>query len=374
MKFKVSQEQLLQGVAKVSGVVPARTPLAFLYNIHATLHKKELCLTASDGDVFLLTSVPVEGMEDGSVLIPAKPLQDLLRELHGAELVLETTPEQHLLLNTARGQFTIPGEDPSKFPAAPEDRPPNRVTFTAEEMKDILEQTTFAVSHDELRPALTGLLLQFKGSELRAVSTDGHRLVRLIRSGLTGLGGDIEVIVSLRSLNLLARHLSADSVQKVDVFLTTNRVVFDTGQLVITSKVVEGKFPAYEAVIPKDNPHKLHFSVEKFSAVAKRVSIFANQINRLVVLHISSDQVKISAEDPESGRRAQEEIEAKFESSESEYEIGYNANYLLEALRHLGSEDAELLLGTPTSAGILRQLERRENEDLLMLLMPIRLQ
>jgi len=374
MKFKVSQEQLLQGVAKVSGVVPARTPLAFLYNIHATLQKKELRLTASDGDAFLLTSVPVEGMEDGSVLIPAKPLQDLLRELPGAELVLETTPEQHLLLNTARGQFTIPGEDPSKYPAAPADRPPNKVTFTAQEMKDILEQTTFGISHDELRPALTGLLLQFKGNELRAVSTDGHRLVRLIKGGLKGLGGDIEVIVSLRSLNLLARHLSADSVQKVDVFLATNRVVFDTGQLVITSKVVEGKFPAYEAVIPKDNPHKLHFSVETFSAVAKRVSIFANQINRLVVLRISADQVRISAEDPESGRRAQEEIEAKFESSESEYEIGYNANYLLEALRHLGSEEAELLLGTPTSAGILRQHEKRENEDLLMLLMPIRLQ
>ncbi|HEX7344976.1 MAG TPA: DNA polymerase III subunit beta [bacterium] len=374
MKFKVSQEPLLQGVARVSGVVPARTPLAFLYNIHATLRGKELSLTASDGDVFLLTTVPVEGMEDGSVLIPAKPLQDLLRELPGAELVLETTPEQHLLLNTARGQFTIPGEDPSRFPPAPEDRPPNKVAFTADEMKDLLEQTTFAISHDELRPALTGLLLQFKGKELRAVSTDGHRLVRLIRSGLSGIGGEIEVIVSSRSLNLLARHLSADSVQKVDLFLATNRVVFDTGQLVITSKVVEGKFPSYEAVIPKDNPHKLHFGVEKFSAVAKRVSIFANQINRLVVLHIASDQVKISAEDPESGRRAQEEIEAKFESTETDFEIGYNANYLLEALRHLGVEEAELLLGTPTSAGILRPLERPEGEDLLMLLMPIRLQ
>jgi len=375
MKFKVSQEPLLQGVSKVSGVVPARTPLTFLYNIHALLTGDNLQLTASDGDVFLVTSVKVEGQEDGSVLIPAKPLQDLLRELPGVELLLETTPEQHLLVSTSRGQFTIPGEDPAKFPPAPEERPPRMLTFAAEDMKGILEQTTFAVSHDELRPALTGLLLQIKANEMRAVSTDGHRLVKLVKSGLEGPAtADIEVIVPLRSLNLLSRHLTADGVQKVDLFLAPNRVVFDTGQLIITSKVVEGKFPAYDAVIPKDNPHRLRVNVEKFSAAAKRVSIFANQINRLVVLHLSADAMKISAEDPESGRRAQEELEAQFESSEASFEIGYNANYLLESLRHVVGEEVEMRLGTPTSAGILHPAEKREGEDLLMLLMPIRLQ
>jgi DNA polymerase-3 subunit beta len=349
--------------------------LTFLYNIHAHLHGNQLQLTASDGDVFMLTSVDVEGTEDGSVLIPAKPLQDLLRELSGADLVLETTPEQHLVLNTAKGQFTIPGEDPTKYPPAPPERPPNKLTFTGEELKEILEQTTFAVSHDELRPALTGLLLHFRGGEMRAVSTDGHRLVRLAKSGVgDGISGEIEIIVPLRSLSLLARHLAGDGVSRVEVFVATNRVVFDTGQLVITSKVVEGKFPAYEAVIPKDNPHHLRFGVEKFAAVARRVSIFANQINRLVVLQINADHVKISAEDPESGRRGQEDVEASFESGETPFEIGYNANYLLEALRHVRGDQAELHLGTPTSAGILQPAEKKEGEDLIMLLMPIRLQ
>ncbi|RJP76162.1 MAG: DNA polymerase III subunit beta [Candidatus Zixiibacteriota bacterium] len=375
MKFKVAQEPLLQGVAKVSGVIPTRTPLTFLYNIHAVLSGNELKLTASDGDVFLITRVTVEGAEDGSMLVPARPLQDLLRELPGAELHLETTPEQHLVVNTTRGRFTIPGEDPGKFPPAPEERPPTHLHFSSEELKNILEQTTFAVSHDELRPALTGLLMQFHSGEMRAVATDGHRLVKLVRTGMESLaasGSDVEVIVPLRSLSLLSRHLSGEDVEHVEVFLAPNRVVFDTGSLVITSKVVEGKFPAYDAVIPKDNSLVLHVDQDKFSAAVRRVSIFSNQINRLVVLNLGPDSIKITAEDPDSGRRGQEEIEATF--SGEPFDIGYNANYLLEALRHVSSAQVEMRLGSPTAAGILQPAEQKENEDLLMLLMPIRLQ
>ncbi len=374
MKFKVSQEPLLQGVTKVSGVVPTRTPLTFLYNIHAVLSGNQLKLTASDGDVFLITHVEVEGSEDGSVLIPAKPLQDLLRELPGVELTLETSPEQHLIVSTAKGEFTIPGEDPAKFPPAPEDRPPHKLSFSSENLKNILEQTTFCVSHDELRPALTGLLMQFLPQEMRAVATDGHRLVKLVKSGLetdSEAGANVEVIVPLRSLSLLSRHLGAEGAEKVEVFLAPNRVVFDTGQLVITSKVVEGKFPAYDAVIPKDNPNLLRLEVEKFAAAVRRVSIFANQINRLVVLQLTADSVKVFAEDPDSGRRGQEDIEAHF--SGEPFDIGYNANYLLEALRHLQSTEVDIFLGSPTSAGILQPTQKNEGEDLLMLLMPIRL-
>lgn len=373
MKFKVSQEPFLQGVSKVSGVVPTRTPLTFLYNILAVLSGNSLTLTASDGDVFLITEVEVEGSEDGSALIPARPLLELLRELPGAELSLETSPEQHLVVNTSRGQFTIPGEDPTRFPPAPSEKPPQKLTFSADDLSGILEQTTFAISHDELRPALTGLLLQFMVNELRAVSTDGHRLVKLVKKGFASLSeqaGEVEVIVPLRTLTLLQRNL--DNSDSVDVYLAPNQVVFDTGHLIITSKVVEGKFPAYDAVIPKENPILLTMDVEKLSAAVKRVSIFANQINRLVVLGLSPDAVKVSAEDPDSGRRGQEEVEARFDGEP--LDIGYNANYLLEALRHVQGQEVEVHLGSPTSAGIFQPADKKENEDVLMLLMPIRLQ
>lgn len=374
MKFNVAQDPFLQGVSKVSGVIPSRTPLTFLYNIHAVLKGSKLTLTASDGDVFLITDVEVAGIEDGSVLIPARPLQDLLRELPGAEIDLETTPEQHLLINTSKGQFTIPGEDTSRYPSAPEERPPQKLSFSSEDIKAVLDQTIFAVSHDELRPALTGLLLQFMSSEMRAVATDGHRLVKLVR-GRPDLaeeqgGGEVEVIIPLRTLNLLQRNL--EDVKNVDIYLAPNRVVFDTGQLVITSKVVEGKFPAYDAVIPQDNPNLLQVDIEPFTAAIKRVSIFANQINRLVVLSLTPESIKISAEDPDSGRKGQEEVEAKYEGEP--FDIGYNANYLLEALRHIPDSALEMHMGSSTSAGIARPREKREGEDLLMLLMPIRLQ
>jgi DNA polymerase-3 subunit beta len=374
MKFKVSQEPLLQGVSKVSGVVPSRTPLTFLYNIHAVLSGNELKLTASDGDVFLITTVQVEGAEDGSVLVPAKPLQDLLRELPSTELSLETSPEQHLVISTSRGQFVIPGEDPSKFPPAPAERPSQHLSFIADDLKSVLDQTTFAVSHDELRPALTGLLLQFQTGEMRAVATDGHRLVKLVKTGFQTTAtteSPVEVIVPLKTLSLLTRHLSSDNVEKVEVYLAANRVVFDTEKLVITSKVVEGRFPAYDAVIPKDNPQMLVANVERLCAAVKRVSIFANQINRLVTMQLQPGNIKIMAEDPDSGRRGQEEIEAGFEGEE--FEIGYNAAYLLEALRHVPGEDMEMRLGSPTSAGILKPAKPKEGEDLIMLLMPIRL-
>ena len=373
MKFKVSQEPFLQGVTRVSGVVPTRTPLTFLYNIHAVLKGNKLKLTASDGDVFLITNVEVDGAEDGSALVPARPLQDLLRELPGAAIELETTPEQHLMVTTEKGQFTIPGEDTSRYPAAPEERPPQKLSFSSDDLKGILDQTTFAVSHDELRPALTGLLLQFMASEMRAVATDGHRLVKLVKEKPAASGeqgAEVEVIVPLRTLNLLQRNL--DEADSIDVYLAPNRVVFDTGQLVITSKVVEGKFPAYDAVIPQENPHLLQVDIEPFVAAAKRVSIFANQINRLVVLSLGPETIKISAEDPDSGRKAQEEVESKYDGEA--FDIGYNANYLLEALRHIPDDAVDIHLGSPTSAGIIRPREKKEGEDLLMLLMPIRLQ
>jgi DNA polymerase-3 subunit beta len=374
MKFKVSQEPLLQGVSKVSGVVPSRTPLTFLYNIHAVLSGNELKLTASDGDVFLITTVAVEGIEDGSVLVPARPLQDLLRELPSTDLALETSAEQHLVVSTSRGQFVIPGEDPAKFPPAPAERPPQHLSFSAEDLKTILDQTTFCVSHDELRPALTGLLLQFRTGEMRAVATDGHRLVKLVKTGFqttTTPEAEVEVIVPLKTLSLLTRHISGDSVEKVEVYLAANRVVFDTEKLIITSKVVEGRFPVYDAVIPRDNPHKMVAEVDRLNSAVKRVSIFANQINRLVVLSIEANGMKISAEDPDSGRRGTEEMEATFEGEP--FEIGYNATYLLEALRHVPGQELEMHLGSPTAAGILKPAKQREGEDLLMLLMPIRL-
>lgn len=373
MKFKVSQDPLLQGVNKISGVIPSRTPLTFLYNIHVVLKGNSLILTGSDGDVFLITAVTVAGEEDGSVLIPARPLLELLRELPGAEIEIQTSSEQHLLINTSKGQFNIPGEDPSRYPKAPEERPPQKLTFRSEDIGMIIEQTTFAISHDELRPALTGLLLQFVEKEMRAVSTDGHRLVKLVRKrSETDAESEstVEVIVPFRTLNLLQRNL--DDAENVEVYLAPNRVVFDTGHLVITSKVVEGKFPAYDAVIPKDNPNLLLVDVEPLSAAVKRVSIFSNQINKLVVLSLSSDKVKVSAEDPDSGRKAQEEVEAKFEGTA--FDVGYNATYLLEALRHVPGKAVNFKLGTATSAGILVPQEKKEQEDLLMLLMPIRLQ
>ena len=373
MKFKVAQDPFLQGVYKVSGVIPSRTPLTFLYNVHAVLKENSLTLTGSDGDVFLITEVPVDGKEDGSVLVPARPLQELLRELPGADIEIETSSEQHLLINTAKGQFNIPGEDPSRYPSAPEERPPQKLSFSSGDLREILEQTTFAVSHDELRPALTGLLLQFTEKEMRAVATDGHRLVKLVkgRPKTTDETTEaVEVIVPLRTLNLLQRNL--DDAKNVDVYLASNRVVFDTGYVVITSKVIEGKFPAYDSVIPQDNPNLLQIDIEPFSAAVKRVSIFANQINRLVVIDVTTDMVKISAEDPDSGRKAQEEVEAKFEGEP--ISVGYNANYLLEALRHAPGKSLNMKFGSPTSAGILTPQEKKEGEDLLMLLMPIRLQ
>ena len=115
MKFKVAQDPFLQGVSRISGVIPSRTPLTFLYNIHAVLEGNKLTLTGSDGDVFLITVVDVEGQEDGSVLVPARPLQELLRELPGAGIAVETSDEQHLLINTSKGQFNIPGEDLKTF-------------------------------------------------------------------------------------------------------------------------------------------------------------------------------------------------------------------------------------------------------------------
>ncbi|MCX6640597.1 MAG: DNA polymerase III subunit beta [bacterium] len=373
MKFKVSQEPFLQGVSRVSGVIPTRTPLTFLYNIHATLSENSLTLTASDGDVFLITTVQVEGLEPGSILVPARPLLDLLREMPGVEIEFTTSPEQHLIVNTSKGKFTIPGEDPSRFPTAPKDWPPHKLAFSSQELKNILDQTTFAVSHDELRPALTGLLLQFMENEMRAVSTDGHRMVKLVRTSaepVVAAEGEVEVIVPLRTLNLLQRNL--DEVEKVDIYLANNRVVFDTGNLIITSKVVEGKFPAYDAVIPKDNPQHLQMDLEPFTAAVKRVSIFANPINRLVVLTLEQTSVKFFAEDPDSGRQGEEEVEALYTGQS--FQIGYNANYLLEALRHMPGSAIDLYLGSPTSAGILKPRENATGQDLMMLLMPIRLQ
>jgi DNA polymerase-3 subunit beta len=376
MKLSVAQSEILQALALVSSAVPSRTTLPVLSNILLEATEGSIQMTATDLDLAIATRATADVKGEGSLTVPAKRLFELVRKLPKEELKLES---KDLTLNVVSktGRFKFLCIRPEEFPARTVVTPDFTMTLESKLIERMIKRSIYAVSTDETRPALNGALFQISDGEIRIVATDGHRLARASlkhpAATKSPLKGDI--IIPLKALNHLLRLL-ADNSDPVRIELSKNHARFTLGTTTLTTKLIEGPFPNYEQVLPKQNTKILRARGTELAQALDRVVLFSDSLTRQVKFSITTNKLKLIVQTPDQGE-ATEEIDVKYTSDD--LDIGYNANYLLDILRTIDSDEVVIQLNTPVTAGLVIPAPKDEakgappQEDLLCLVMPLRL-
>jgi len=369
MRFSVEKSTMFDAIQQVAKVAPARSTLPILNCILFTAEDNQLTLRTTDLEITMQTSIPVMVEESGKVAIPARFISEITAELQESTLHFEMDEDLQVELQTESGDYTITGKDPEEFPALPVMDDQQTVDIPNDLLTRLIDKTSFAVSRDELKPALTGVLFQFRESDIRGVATDGHRLVRCIRTDTNSPNFQGDVIIPTKFLNIVNSNLSQDGTTNLQVGENHVKIEFDDS--LIYTRIIDERFPDYESVIPSDNELEVMADADEMIASLKRVNIFANKSTHQVTMAFEQNKLTISAENPENNSSAQEEVNIQF-GGES-ITLGYNAMYVMDILRHLDTKQVLLKLKSPISAGLIFPSEQQEDEDITMLLMPIRL-
>jgi len=369
MKFTVSSSDFQKALSKLSGVIPTRSSLPILENILFDLKKDALRIVATDLEVSISVSINVKGSGDGSITVPAKRLLETVRSLADVQILFTADlVSNKIKLITETGEYTLIGEASADFPETTEFKGDDGITFEGGVLKKILGRTIFAVSSDELRPAMTGVLFDVAEKELRAVATDGHRLVRLVLRGIGGKKQQNSMIIPSKALHLIIR--TAEDTQTT-MSMSSSHVQFTFGNTMLTSKLIQEKYPNYESVIPIDNEKTLTVQRETLLNGVRRVSLYSSSTTHQVRFTLKKNDLKIAAEDIDFGGEAREKINCTYEADEME--IGFNSNYIIDVLTHIDGDDVTFKLNRPERAAIVVPTTQKENEELLMIVMPVRL-
>ncbi len=369
MKFTAPSNELQKILSKIIGVVPAKSTLPILENILFDLKKNVLRLSATDLEVSMSATIEVKGNEDGSITVPAKRLMETIRSLSDVNIIFSADLSANKIkLITETGEYTLLGESSEEFPAIPQFKGEDRIVLDGTVLRRIIARTNFSVSTDELRPAMTGVLFQVNAKGLRAVATDGHRLVRYSFAGIKQAQLKKDIIVPAKALNLVVRT-SEES--ETTLLVDATHIQFLFGNNVLTSRLIEEHYPNYESVIPLDNEKSVVVNRETLLASVRRVSLYSSSTTHQVRFSIKNNEMKIAAEDIDFGGEAREKMPCKY--SGEEVEIGFNSTYVIDILSHIDADEVIFKLSTAVRAAIITPSTQKDNEDLLMLVMPVRL-
>lgn len=374
MKFTIAQSEFLDALQVVSSAVPNRTTLPVLSNILLEASEGRIEMRATDLDLAISTTARANVKETGTLTVPAKKLFELVRKLPKEELKLEAK-DLTLNVGSKSGRYKFLCIRPEEFPATPSVEADVEISLDPDLLERLIRRTIYSVSTDETRPALNGALFQIRDGELRVVATDGHRLSKASCKPAGGIPtppkGD--VIVPLKALTQVQRLLALAS-GPVKIGLSKNHARFVIGDTALTTKLIEGPFPNYEQVLPKQNNKHLTLKREDLAQALERVSVFSDNLTRQVKLSLRPNRVTLVVQTPDQGE-ATEELEARYDSED--LDIGYNAAYLLDILRTIDSEEVDIRLNTPVTAGLLAPAQTDKGasskEDILCLVMPLRL-
>lgn len=369
MKFIVACIELQKALAKISGVVPSKSTLPILENILFDLSKNTLRLSATDLEVSMSAMLEVKGSEDGKIAVPAKRLMETIRALPDVQLVFHADVSANKIeMITDTGEYVLMGESSDEFPAIPQFKVEDKIVLAGDMLRKMIGRTIFAVSTDELRPAMTGLLLQINEGDLRAVVTDGHRLVRINYKGLKPSKLKRDIIVPAKAMHLVARSVEeGDNTLAVDA----THIQFTFGSTTLTSRVIEESYPNYESVIPLDNDKKLTVSRDLLLSSVRRVALYSSSTTHQIRCSLKKNEMRVAAEDVDFGGEAKEKISCQYD--DEDMEIGFNSTYLVDILSHIDVDEIEFKLSSAIRAAIVTPAKQKPNEDVLMLVMPMRL-
>ncbi|WP_434979576.1 DNA polymerase III subunit beta [Daejeonia sp. YH14] len=372
MKFIVSSGELQKALQTVSGVISSSQSRPILENFLFELDENQLSITASDGETTLVTSAEVKSDDKGKIAVPAKIFQEFLKTYDEQPLTLLVKDNEEgtgklLEILDEKDNFAVALDNEEDYPELPEFDAAQSVAVPAVVLSKALSNTLFATSNDSLRPVMTGVLFQFGETETNFVSTDSHRLVVYKRKDV--ISEPMEFIMPKKPLSIFKNILSGGE-EEVKIEFNDNMAKFTFGNNVWICRLIDGKYPNYNAVIPKENPNMLAISRTLLLSAIRRASIMSNKSTNQVRFKLSGNILHLHAEDTEYANKADMQIPCDYNGED--INIGFSSKFLTEMLSVLSSEDITMKMSQPNRPGIVEPVDGLdENESLLMLSMPV---
>ena len=364
MEVVLDRDAFLKGLQMVQNIVEPRQTLPILANVLVQAEDEVVRLTATDLEVGARVSVPARVASTGAITISARKLGEIVKELPAAAVALRVGDNATVSLRCGGATYKLVGLGPDDFPPVVPATPTSWVTMEAKILREMLAQTKFAVSHDETRYALNGVLFTFQGKDVRLVATDGHRLAISTRSLGTGVGG-ASGIVPRKAVSEVERVLGAG--EDVQIAITENQFVLQMPNFVMTARLIEGQFPNYEAVVPKGHPGKLVLGRATLAAALRRVAVMAEERNRPVKFTLAPARLRLSASSQELGE-AEEVLEVEYAGEE--LTIGFNSRYVQDAIAAVDKEQIVFEFKDSLSPGVIKTVEE---EGYCCVIMPMRI-
>ncbi|WP_276365948.1 DNA polymerase III subunit beta [Chryseolinea sp. H1M3-3] len=370
MKFIVNSAYLLKQLSNINGVITTNPVVPILENFLFELEKGALTVTASDLQTSMITELQVESKEKGSIAVPARILLDTLKNLPEQPVTFSIDESTYSIeIISDNGRYKLSGENATDFPKVPSVSNDFTAEISTEVLARAINNTIFATSNDELRPAMTGVYVNLGEKNSTFVATDGHRLVRYRRADVKSANGN-SIIIPRKALNLLKATLPSEN---TDVSLSFNmsNAFFKFGNIKMICRLIDERFPDYDNVIPSQNNITMSIERSDLLGALKRISIYANKTTHQVRLKITGSELQISAEDLDFSNEANERLSCEHDGED--IEIGFNAKFLIEMLTNMDSSKIKLTMSAPNKAGVILPYEKDSSEDILMLVMPVML-
>ena len=370
MKFIVNSTALLRELQKLNAVISSNNTLPILDNFLFNINNDQMSIVASDLETTMMSSINVEADVDGKITIPARILIDTLKTFSNQPLtfIVDATTFG-IEMSSELGNYKLAGQNADEFPKIPTLQAASSTAIKGDILSNAVNKTLFASGNDELRPVMSGVFCELSSEQTTFVATDAHKLVRHSR---TDIKSDkiASFILPKKPLTILKNNINED----VEVTLEYNETnaLFSFGNMTIICRLIDGKYPNYEAVIPKENPNKLTIETAALLSSIKRVSIYANKTTHQIRFKVAGSELQITSEDLDFANKAEERLSCQYEGEDME--IGFNSKFVIDMLNNIGSVQISIEMSASNRAGIILPLDgQEEGENTLMLVMPVML-
>ena len=373
MKFIISSEVLLKTIQPIIGIIVNNPALPIIENILIELKDNTLSAKATDLETTIINTTTVESESDAAIAVNAKLLLETLRTFPEQPLTFKTNTENNTLeITSEQGNYTLSYVNSDEFPNTPEISEAKSITINQNTLENGVKNTLFATGNDDLRPVMSGVYVELNMNSILFVATDAHKLVKYENCIESENENSASFIIPKKPLNLIKNTINNTS-DNIQIDYNNTNVIFSFNNMQIYCRLIDGNYPNYSAVIPKENPNHLNVDRISFLNALKRVCIFSNQTTYQIKFTINGNEINLSGEDVDFANKGQERIKCEYDGQD--IEIGFNGKFLIEILNTLDSEKINMLFSSPSKAAIIKpdNDDEKESEKILMLVMPVML-
>jgi DNA polymerase III subunit beta len=368
MKFTITREKLHEGLQAVAASVPSKTTLPVLANILVEASKDGLKLSGTDLDISVSTTIPASVDQEGATTLPARKLVEIVKELPNAAIRMTSSGEQRATIECGKSKFKLLGLSREEFPAFPTVKFEGGWRVAAKDLQKLIGHVAFAASTEESRPILNGVLWELRSDRMRMVATNGHRLARMDVPTTGQGGGQADLIIPPKALEQIRRLFGGD--EEIEIAKSDNHLGFRSTTTQVYTRLIEGPYPNYEQVIPRENDKSLTADKAALAAALRRMSIVASDQTHRIRMAFTNGACKLSVQTPDLGE-AQEELSVAYEGDS--LEIGFNAAYMLEILKYMPTDEVRMTFKAPERAATCEPVGWDDPASFMTLVMPLRL-